>query len=184
MTKLTSYWKRIAPLFVYFLLNNVPTYGQGVIQSTRFPEEKKVSFFINKAFSTLGQSFTATQTGKISSISITLDERLEPKDFNKQVKLWLGKNPSTGDILTGTPLQVVTLSDNTENGALKLVLDKPFSVIKGQVYRMQFGHTSANNSLSYLFRGSIKNPYPNGQVYFHNGMPQVSRDLEFAVAIN
>ncbi len=184
MTKLTCHWQSIALLFVYFLSNNVITYGQDIIQSTRFPKEQAVNFFINKTFSTIGQSFTATQTGKITSITITLDEKFGPKDFNKQVDLWLGVNPDSGDILTGTPRQVITIPNNTKDGVMTLVLDKPFRVIKGKVYRMQFGHTSATNSLSYLFKGSMKNPYPNGQVYFHNGMPQLTRDLDFSVAIN
>jgi len=184
MTKLTFHWQSVILLFVYFLISNVAMYGQDVIQSTRFPEEQKAKFFINKVFSTLGQSFTATQTGAISSISITLDKNFKPKDFNKQVDLWLGENPNPGAILTGNSRQIISSSDNIEDGVLTLILDTPFPVKKGKVYRMQFGHVSETNSLSYLFKGSIKNPYPNGHVYFHNGMPQVTRDLDFSVAIN
>jgi len=184
MTKLTCHWQSVTLLFMCFLTNNVTMYGQDVIQSTRFPEEQKVNFFINKAFSTLGQSFTATQTGTISSISITLDKGFEPKDFNKQVDLWLGENPNPGDILQGNPRQIISLPNHTANGVLTLILDTPFPVKKGKVYRMQFGHVSETNTLSYLFRGAIKNPYPNGHVYFHNGMPQFARDLDFSVAIN
>ena len=184
MTKLTCQWQSISLLFVYFLINSIPTYGQAVIQSTRFPEEKKAHFFINNVFSTLGQSFKATRTGHISSISITLDKGFSPKDFNKQIDFWLDANPSKGAILKGVPRQIVTIPTNTTDGVLTLTLDKPFPVVKGKNYRMQFGFISEENTLSYLFSGSLKNPYPDGEVYFHNGMPQHTRDLDFSVAIN
>lgn len=184
MTKLTYRWQSIGLLFVFFITNSISTFGQAVIQSTRFPEEQKVHFFINTVFSTLGQSFTATRTGNISSISITLDKKFSPKNFNQQVDFWVAKNPAPGNILNGTPSQTVIIPANQVGDVLTFNLEEPFPVVKGKVYRMQFGYTSTENKISYLFRGSLKNPYPNGQVYFHNGMPQVTRDLDFSVAIN
>jgi len=152
MTKLTCQWQSIGLLFVYFLINSIPTYGQTVIQSTRFPEEQKVNFFINNVFSTLGQSFKATKTGHISSISITLDKEFSPQDFSKQIDFWLDVNPKKGDVLKGVPRQIITIPTNTKDGVLTLTLDKPFRVIKGKIYRMQFGFISEENTLSYLFQ--------------------------------
>lgn len=156
-------------------------YGQAVIQSIRFPKEENVHFFINNVVSTLGQSFSATKTGLVYSISITLDKIFSSQNFNKQVNLWLEANPDPGEILEGAPHQMVA----TQTGeVVKFTLDRPFPVVKGKVYRMQFGYTSEENTLSYLFKGSLRNPYPNGNIYFHNGMPQMTRDLDFSVIIN
>ncbi len=184
MTKLTCQWQSISLLFVCFLLNNISTFGQAIVQSTRFPKEQKVHFFINSVFSTLGQSFTATKTGKISSVSIKLDKDFAPQNFSKQIDFWLDVNPGPGEILEGAPRQLLTLPTNQKGEVLTFVLDKSFPVVKGKVYRMQFGYTSEENTLSYLFRGSLENPYPNGEVYFHNGMPQMTRDLDFSLNIN
>lgn len=183
MTKLTCQWQSIALLFIYFITNNISVSGQAVIQSTRFPKEQSVHFFINNTSLTLGQSFTANKTGHISSISIAMDKRFSTKNFRKQVNFWLDLNPGPGEILKGAPRQILTLM-NIVDGMITFTLDKPFPVVEGKVYRMQFGYISELNSLSYLFRGSLKNPYPKGEVYFHNGVPQMTRDLDFLMSIN
>lgn len=184
MSNLTRQWQSMLLIVSCLFLFVVPLFGQSIIKPTNISKEAKTHFFVNDAFPTIGQSFMATKSGFISAISIAMDKNISTNKNTKNIKFWLGLNPSTGKILSGVPYQTIDLSVHHNDGQLDIVLAEPFWVVKGKIYRMQFGYPKDIGNTTYLFEGSIQDNYPNGAVYFNNGRSRINRDLNFSITVN
>lgn len=146
--------------------------------------KKNASFLLNSNFSVLGQTFVANRTGMLTSVSIKLDESTSINEHSK-LHFWLEKGAHDGSIIGGKPYQIVPLTKNEYGGSKNLTISftKPYRVVKGNTYRMQFGVPDANTRSEILLAGSFVNSYPNGALYFYDGSTKKNRDLIFSLSI-
>lgn len=184
MTNLSKCF-RVLFLLAYFSLGLINQgISQTTIQSTMFPDNQGTDGAnINAAFS-IGQSFTPTTNGNITSISIKLiDTNLNTGDISLQ----LGMDPGPNAIipLANPSNATATVTASNQTGIVTFDLSaNPFPVTSGTLYRMQF-HSKTNTTNASIIKLDMGSPstYSGGSV--HDGFVFTSGfDLNFSITIS
>ncbi len=179
---------RLFFLIAYFSLGAISSaISQTTIQSPGFPTDQGINGAnISSTFS-IGQSFTPTTNGNITSISIKLlGSGIEMNTNTGNVNLLLGTDtgPNTIFPLTNPAYAVATVTTSNLTGVITFDLSAtPFPVTSGTLYRMQFNSNTVSPNVIKLDMSSASN-YTGGNVFDDIGATAVGLDLNFSITLS
>jgi len=140
----------------------------------------------NTGNNTDGQTFTACQTGEITSISINMDV---VNLYQGTMNLWLSEEPGNSLKLDGLPVyQTFEVTAANFQGPVAINLDTPFPVINNNIYRLEFapvGNGFAQGAPIVTARVDARNKGNNysGGTWTQNGTYGTVQDLNFSMLI-